>query len=147
METPTPRVSVAIVDDEESVRVSLRRLCLALGLDARVFASGPELIDFLDGGAPAPDCLLLDAHMPDMTGLEVQHRLVGRGENFPVLIYTADDAPEAQARYLAAGASAYLRKPLGSDELFAAVARAMKGIRGVSAPSFAPAPRETVERS
>src|SRR5262249_50126645 len=108
-------VSVAIVDDEESVRVSLRRLCQALGLEATVFASGPELIDSLDPGAPPPDCLLLDAHMPDMTGLEVQHRLPRRGDCFPVLIYTADDAPEAQARYLAAGASAYLRKPLGSD--------------------------------
>jgi CheY-like chemotaxis protein len=146
-EMSMPRVSVAIVDDEESVRVSLRRLCHALGLDATVFASGPELIEFLETGARAPDCLLLDAHMPDMTGLEVQHRLVSRGERFPVLIYTADDAPEAQARYLAAGASAYLRKPLGSDELFAAVARAMKGVRGVPAPTFAPMQRQTVERS
>jgi len=148
--TPVPpeRISVAIVDDEESVRISLRRLCHALGLEATVFASGPELIDFLETGAPAPDCLLLDAHMPDMTGLEVQHRLASRGDSFPVLIYTADDAPEAQARHLAAGASAYLRKPLGSDELFAAVARAMKNIRGVSAPAFSPLPakRETVER-
>ena len=63
---------------------------------------------------------------------------MSRGERFPVLIYTADDAPEAQARYLAAGASAYLRKPLGSDELFAAVARAMKGIRAAAVPTFAP---------
>ena len=46
----TPRVSVAIVDDEESVRISLRRLCHALGLDATVFASGLELIDFLRRG-------------------------------------------------------------------------------------------------
>lgn len=141
-----PRVSVAIVDDEESVRVSLRRLCRALGLEATVFASGPELIDYLDTGAPEPDCLLLDAHMPDMTGLEVQHRLTCRGDCFPVLIYTADDAPEAQARYLAAGASAYLRKPLGSDELFAAVARAMKDVRGDRAPAFAPTECERVER-
>ncbi len=147
MDMPAPRISVAIVDDEESVRVSLRRLCHALGLDATVFASGLELIDFLEAGGRAPDCLLLDAHMPDMTGLEVQHRLVNRGERFPVLIYTADDAPEAQARYLAAGASAYLRKPLGSDELFAAVARAMKGIRAGAAPTFAPGQRQTVERS
>jgi CheY-like chemotaxis protein len=141
--TSTTRVSVAIVDDEESVRVSLRRLCHALGLDATIFASGPELIDSLERGAPAPDCLLLDAHMPDMTGLEVQNRLVSRGARFPVLVYTADDAPEARARYLAAGASAYLRKPLGSDELFAAVARAMKG-SGVAAPDGMPPTRPLV---
>jgi len=137
MDPSTFRVSVAIVDDEESVRVSLRRLCLALGLEAIVFASGPELIAFLDAGSPAPDCLLLDAHMPDMTGLEVQQRLASRGQTFPVLVYTADDAPEARARYLAAGAREYLRKPLGSDELFAAVARAMNAAGG-PAPRLAP---------
>jgi len=132
-----PRVSVAIVDDEESVRTSLRRLCRALGLDAAVFASGPELIEHLDAGAPSPDCLLLDAHMPDMTGLEVLQLLTSRGKRFPVLVYTADDAAEAQARYLAAGAADYLRKPLGSDELFAAVTRAVGGGE-LLAPTLAP---------
>src|SRR5262249_22088786 len=140
------RVSVAIVDDEESVRTSLRRLCLALGLDATVFASGPDLIEFLDEGSPPPDCLLLDAHMPDMTGLEVQQLLTRRGTGFPVLVYTADDAPEAQARYLAPGAADYLRKPLGSDELFAAVARAVNGVERM-APSLSPISPIVVETS
>jgi DNA-binding NarL/FixJ family response regulator len=70
--------------------------------------------------------------MPDMTGLEVQQSLAARGKRFPVLVYTADDAPEAQARYLAAGAADYLRKPLGSDELLAAVARAVSGAERIS---------------
>jgi FixJ family two-component response regulator len=140
------QVTVAIVDDEESVRTSLRRLCLALGLDATVFASGPDLIASLDAGAPAPDCLLLDAHMPDMTGLEVQHLLSRRGTRFPVLVYTADDAPEAQARYLAAGAADYLRKPLGSDELFAAVSLAVNGVER-KAPSLSPISPVVVETS
>ncbi len=118
------RVSVAIVDDEESVRVGLRRLCNALGLMAVAYGSGLELIDALDAGGLRPDCLLLDAHMPDMTGLEVQQHLVARAERFPTIVYTADDAPEAQARYLAAGAADYLRKPIGGDELMAAIARA-----------------------
>ena len=140
------RVSVAIVDDEESVRTSLRRLCLALGLDATVFASGPDLIEYLATGAPAPDCLLLDAHMPDMTGLEVQQLLASHGMRFPVLVYTADDAPEAQARYLAAGATDYLRKPLGSDELFAAVTRAVSGAEH-RAPTLSPITSVVVEPS
>jgi len=143
---PNPRVTVAIVDDEESVRTSLRRLCLALGLDATVFASGPDLIEFLDAGSPPPDCLLLDAHMPDMTGLEVQQLLTRRGTVFPVLVYTADDAPEAQARYMAAGAADYLRKPLGSDELFAAVARAVNRVERM-VPSLSPIAPIVVESS
>jgi FixJ family two-component response regulator len=140
------RISIAIVDDEESVRTSLRRLCLALGLQATAFASGPEFIEFLDAGSPSPDCVLLDAHMPDMTGLEVQQALSARRKRFPVLVYTADDAAEAQARHMAAGAADYLRKPLGSDELFAAVARAVSGAQRV-APSLAPVIPLVVETS
>jgi FixJ family two-component response regulator len=119
------RVSVAIVDDEESVRVGMRRLCNALGLTAVAYASGLEFIDTLDAGGTRPDCLLLDAHMPDMTGLEVQQLLVSRAARFPTIVYTADDAPEAQARYLSAGAAEYLRKPISSDELLAAIGRVL----------------------
>ena len=73
-----PRLSIAIVDDEELVRISLRRLCRALGLAAIVYASGSELIEAIDARETRPDCVLLDAHMPNKTGLEVQQQLVGR---------------------------------------------------------------------
>ena len=126
---PVERISVAIVDDEESVRIGLRRLCGALGLNPTVHASGRELIDMLDAGAPRPDCLLLDAHMPQMTGLELHQHLVRSGVNVPTIVYTADDAPEAQARYLAAGVMAYLRKPIGADELLAVIERAVAARR------------------
>ena len=122
---PAPRISVAIVDDEHSVRVSLRRLCEALGLDATVYASGRDFIDAIDKGVTRADCLLLDAHMPQMTGLELQNHLVESGVRLPTVVYTADDAPEAQARYAAAGVEEYLRKPIGGDELLAAIERAI----------------------
>ena len=122
---PVDRISIAIVDDEESVRVGLRRLCGALGLNPTIYASGRELIDSLDGGAPHPDCLLLDAHMPQMGGLELLQHLVHSGVNIPTIVYTADDAPEVQARYVATGVVDYLRKPIGGDELLAAIERAI----------------------
>jgi two-component system, chemotaxis family, CheB/CheR fusion protein len=124
--TPSRQISVAIVDDEESVRVSLRRLCRALGLSAMVYASGKEFIEALDSGEPRPDCLLLDAHMPHMTGLELHWHLLGSGARFPTVVYTADDAIEAQTRYMAAGITEYLQKPIGADELLAAIERAMR---------------------
>ena len=122
----TATALIAIVDDEESVRVSLRRLCTALGLNATVYASGQEFIASIEGDAPHPDCLLLDAHMPLMTGLEVQQHLVATGVRVPAVVYTADDAPEAQARYIAAGVAEYLRKPIGGDDLLAAIERAVR---------------------
>ena len=122
-------ISVAIVDDEESVRVSLRRLASALGLTATAYASGAEFLQALDASCARPDCLVLDAHMPHMTGLEVQQQLVCRGEQFPTVIYTADDAPEVQARYLNAGVAEYLRKPVGAEEFLAAIERVVAASR------------------
>ena len=100
---PLNCISIAIVNDEESVRIALRRLCGALGLNPAIYASGRELIDSLEAGAARPDCLLLDAHMPRMTGLELHQHLAHRGMNLPTIVYTANDAPEAQARYVATG--------------------------------------------
>jgi FixJ family two-component response regulator len=121
---PAHGISVAIVDDELTVRVSLRRLCQALGLSATVYASGRDFIEALDAGIRV-DCVLLDAHMPQMSGLELQRHLADLGTRFPTVVYTADDAPEAQARYLAAGVDAYLQKPVGGEELLDAITRAI----------------------
>ena len=115
---------VAIVDDEAGIRVGLRRLCEALDLSVDSYASGVEFLDDLWAERTNPDCLLLDAHMPEMTGLEVQHQLVARGVRFPTVVYSADDEPEALDRYIAAGAVAYLRKPIRGRELLDAIERA-----------------------
>jgi FixJ family two-component response regulator len=123
--TAARRVAVAIVDDELVIRVSLCRLCDALGLSPTAYASGQEFIESLDQGVTHTDCLLLDAHMPHMSGLELQQHLVSRGVHLPIVVYSADDAPEARARYLAAGVAEYLRKPAGGDELLGAIERAM----------------------
>jgi FixJ family two-component response regulator len=130
--TPHQRILVGIVDDEEVIRVSLCRLSEALGLSSTAYASGQELIKRLDQDEPLPDCLIVDAHMPQMTGLELQQHLAIRGTRVPIVIYSADDAPEIRARYLAAGIAEYVRKPAGGDDLLAAINRAM------TAPSSAP---------
>ena len=130
--TPKRRILVGIVDDEEVIRVSLCRLSEALGLSATAYASGQELMKRLEQDEPRPDCLIVDAHMPQMTGLELQQHLITLGMRLPMVIYSADDAPEIRARYLAAGIAEYLRKPAGGDELLAAINRAM------TLPSSAP---------
>jgi FixJ family two-component response regulator len=130
--TPHRRILVGIVDDEQVIRVSLCRLSEALGLSAIAYASGQELIRSLEQDGPRPHCLIVDAHMPQMTGLELQQHLITLGMRLPMVIYSADDAPEIRARYLAAGIAEYLRKPTGGDELLAAINRAM------TLPSSAP---------
>lgn len=109
---------VAIVDDEPSVRVSLRRLCTVLGMEATVYASGHLFLDSLLDNVVA-DCVLLDMHMPEMSGLEVQHRMASFTDKVAVIAITADDSPETRVRWLNGGALACLRKPIGVDELLA----------------------------
>jgi len=96
---------------------------------ATAFASGSDFLASLERGDVRPDCLLLDAHMSEMTGLEVQEDLARRGVRFPTVVITADDAPEVEGRYRAVGVSAYLRKPVGCDELVTAIEEAVRSRR------------------
>jgi FixJ family two-component response regulator len=115
------RLRIAVVDDEQSVRTSLRRLLSAFDLDAEMFASGQEFLDSLPDRSP--DCLVLDLQMPGLSGLEVQRRLAADGVRVPTIIITADDAPETRERCLSAGTDAYLCKPFDDRTLLAIVTR------------------------
>lgn len=115
---------VAIVDDEEGIRKALRRLLRASGLDAHAYATGEE---FLSAAAQKrPDCLVLDLHMPGMSGLQVLRRLQATGEPLPVVVITAHDEPETRKQCMNAGADAYLRKPLEDRLLLKAISAAMR---------------------
>lgn len=114
---------VAIVDDEEPVRKALKRLLRASGLEAESFASGK---DFLEASAlRGPDCVLLDLHMPRMSGLQVLRALQAARRALPIVIITAHDAPETREQCLAAGAAAYLRKPFEEHELLDTITAAL----------------------
>ena len=114
---------VAIVDDEEPVRKALKRLLRASGLDAESYASGQ---DFLEAAVlREPDCVLLDLHMPRMSGLQVLRALRAARRALPIIVITAHDAPETREQCLAAGASAYLPKPLEEHELLYTITAAL----------------------
>jgi CheY-like chemotaxis protein len=114
---------VAVVDDEETVRKALRRLLRASGLQAEAFAGGQE---FLAAAAQRqPDCVVLDLHMAGMSGLQLLRRLQAAPQRPPVVVITAHDEPEAREQCLAAGAAAYLRKPLDERLLLNAISAAL----------------------
>lgn len=120
------RIAVAIVDDDASVRVSLRRLCEAFDLSATVYASGREFLASLDNGGVRTDCLLLDAQMPEMNGFELQRHLAARGARIPTILYTGGDIPELPA-HATTDVVGYLRKPIAAADLLAAIERALRG--------------------
>ncbi len=113
---------VAVVDDEPSVRKALGRLLTASNMDVETFASGQEFLDSLS--SRHPDCVVLDLHMPELTGLDVQRGLARASVGVPIVIVTAHDDAERRTRCLAAGAAAYLLKPLDEHTLLDAIGKA-----------------------
>ncbi len=117
---------VAVVDDEESVRRALRRLFLAAGMDVETYASGQEFLAALQ--VRRPDCAVLDLRLPGLTGLDVLERLAAAGVHLPTVIVSGHDQPGVAELALAAGAVAYLRKPLDQESLLNAVAEAVHSV-------------------
>jgi len=113
---------VAVVDDDPSVRRALTRLLRSIEVDARAYASGP---DFLRSAALHDvDCLVLDVHMPTMSGIELLEEVRVAASKLPVVLMTGRYEADFAHRALAAGASAFLRKPFSDEELFSAISEA-----------------------
>jgi two-component system response regulator FixJ len=106
---------VVVVDDDASVRQSAQRLIRSFGYRVVAFASGAEFLAGVDYAGAC--CLLLDVRMPEMDGLEVQRRLAERGLKMPIVFLTGRASDDEQRRARAAGAVAFLRKPVDTATL------------------------------
>ena len=115
---------IAVVDDEESVRKALRRLLRAAGLEAESYASGQEFLE--QAAQREPDCVVLDLHMPVMSGRQLLPQIRKLATRPPVVVITAHDTPDNKEECLAAGACAYLRKPLQDRLLLNAISAALR---------------------
>jgi FixJ family two-component response regulator len=115
---------VMIVDDDNSIRKSVRRLMKAFGVAVETFASAEEFLgsDRLD----KTSCLILDVHMPGMNGLELQKRLVASGSAIPIIFITAFSNDDARAQAMKAGAVGYLAKPFDDEELLNCIHAALQ---------------------
>jgi FixJ family two-component response regulator len=127
------RTLIAVVDDEEPVRIALRRLLRSAGVDVETFPSGAEFLESLK--AHLPDCVVLDLNMAHMNGFAVQTRLAEAGIRLPVVVLTGHDTPEARERALSGGAACYLRKPADDQKLLDAIADAIAHARGEPRPT------------
>lgn len=118
---------ITILDDDLSVRTAISRLLKTSEISVELHATSMELFSALDDHAP--DCLILDLQMPGMNGLEVMSYLSHIGVHVPTVVITAHDEVGSRETCLAAGASAYLRKPLDADELLLAIDLAISSAR------------------
>ncbi|WP_257460927.1 sigma-54-dependent transcriptional regulator [Archangium lipolyticum] len=117
------RIAVLVVDDEEQVRTFLAELLGSSGYQVRCASNGTQALEMLAGGSF--DVVLLDVMMPEMSGLEVLRRYRSSGGNAPVIVLSALSGAEDAMRAMKLGASDYLSKPFGNDELEDAMARAL----------------------
>jgi FixJ family two-component response regulator len=115
---------IAVVDDEESIRKALSRLLRASGgYRVQTYSSGT---DFLESWkTERPDVVVLDLHMPGLSGFEVHSKIAACDRSLPVIVITGHDSPETRQRALDGGAAAYLRKPVDERLLLRAISGAM----------------------
>jgi two-component system response regulator FixJ len=105
---------VAVVDDDVSVRDSLRFLLEVIGHPVETFASAAE---FLKADLRLIVCLILDHHMPEMTGLELAGRLRADGSGIPILLITGAPSPAITVRAAELGINRVLEKPPTEEDL------------------------------
>lgn len=110
--------AVAIVDDDMSVRRSLHRLLRAAGYPVETFASAREFLEWLPHHRAA--CLVLDVHMREMTGFELQARLA-----VPIIFITAHDDAPTRDRIEKSGVAGHLWKPFDEQAVMDAIRRAV----------------------
>ncbi len=114
---------ISVVDDDDSVRESLRGLLRSVRLGVEVFASAEEFLG--SDRADETDCLILDVRMAGIGGLELQRRLVYSNPEIPVIFITAHGDEELRSRALKCGAVDFLFKPFSEEALLSAVHRAL----------------------
>ena len=115
---------ISVVDDDDSVRESLRGLIRSVGFAVKVFASAEEFLN--SDHLRNTHCLILDVRMPGMNGLELQRQLAASDRKIPIIFITAHGDEEVRSRALNGGAVDYLLKPFSEEALLNAIDAALK---------------------
>ena len=111
--------TVFIVDDDASICEGLSNLLDSVGIHAECFSSGEEFRDTRDRSRSG--CLLLDARLPGVNGVEFQEELKTMGVGLPVIFMTAHGDIPMVRKVMKAGAIEFLTKPFQKEELLHAV--------------------------
>jgi len=125
VEQPT----VFVVDDDEAVRNSLRRLLESVGLTVEVFPSAQAFLDRVRSDAPG--CLVLDVQLPGLSGLDLQTELAGKKMPLPIVFLTGHGDVPMSVKAMKAGAVEFLTKPFRQEDLVKAIRGALESDRAV----------------
>ena|ERR1700682_6455992 len=124
MATKAKKTLIAIVDDDESVRIALEDLMQVEGLPAKTFASAEEFLS--SGQQYQTACLIADVRMPGMSGLELQATLGAERCQIPTIFITAHGDAKMRLQALRLGAVEFLSKPFSDEALLENVRAALE---------------------
>jgi len=120
----SPEPIVFVVDDDASVRDSLRRLITSVGLKVEVF---PNARAFLTGlRSDTPGCLVLDVRLPGLSGLDLQRELAETDAALPIIFLTGHGDIPMSVQAMKAGAVEFLTKPFRQQDLLDAIRGALE---------------------
>jgi len=119
--------TIFVVDDDSAVREAMRDLLREDGRTVEIYTSSEA---FLEAYRPGREgCLLIDARMPGMSGLDLLQRLKNEGTRLPAIMITGQGDVPMAVEAMKAGAADFIEKPVRRDELFASIDRALEQIR------------------
>jgi FixJ family two-component response regulator len=121
------RPTVFVVDDDISIRESLKNLLTRAGWRAELFASAQEFL--ASRRASSPSCLILDMSLPDLNGLELQQRIAGERSEMPIIFITGYGDIPMSVQAMKAGAVEFLTKPYTAAVLLQAIQGALERSR------------------
>ena len=105
---------VSVVDDDENVRESLKRLIKAVGFNVKAFPSAQQFLDSYNSSEPG--CLVLDVRMSGMSGLGLQRKLAEHRDYLPIIFITGHGDVTTATEALRNGAMDFIEKPF-SDQI------------------------------
>jgi FixJ family two-component response regulator len=126
-------IQISLIDDDEQSRAALADLMQAMGFAIETF---PSAVDFLTSpNVRHTSCLIVDVHMPRMTGPELHDHLVKSGYDIPTILITAYPDDSARTRALDQGVVGYLTKPIDDEVLLGCVESALQRFKSDQNPS------------
>jgi FixJ family two-component response regulator len=111
--------SVYVVDDDPSMRVSLKRLLREHGYAAKLFESASALLDH--GEFDQAICIILDINLDDQSGIDLRRQLATEGVAVPVIFITGNDSETNRSEAIKSGCIAYLTKPFAAKSFIASI--------------------------
>ena len=115
----TIKPSIAVIDDDESVREATTGLLRSLGFIAKGFASAEEFLN--SNRLRITSCVIADVQMPTMSGLALWGHLAASRNPIPTILITGYPDESIRARALGAGIKHYLTKPFSEEELLRSI--------------------------